>query len=246
LSDFKSWDQRGHAKDWLLFAKNPGSYLSLDETAFSNGDLYTILTNKKAKGKKGALVAMVKVTKADAVSQIFQKIPLKQRMKVKEVTLDIAVNIGLIVKKSFPNAALVIDRFHVQKLALDALQEIRIKHRWQVLDNENDAIQYARKIYLKYIPELLSSGDTLKQLLARSRYVLYKSSSKWNEDQTKRAVILFQRYPDLEKAYKLCQNSCWIFNNTNDKTSALIRLAKWDEKVRQAQFKSFNTIARTM
>jgi len=30
------------------------------------------------------------------------------------------------------------------------------------------------------------------------------------------------------------------------KTSALIRLAKWDEKVRQAAFSSFNTIARTM
>ncbi|MEP1488835.1 MAG: transposase [Algibacter sp.] len=36
------------------------------------------------------------------------------------------------------------------------------------------------------------------------------------------------------------------FNNTKDKTSALIRLAKWDEKVRQAQFKSFNSISRTM
>jgi transposase len=40
-----------------------------------------------------------------------------------------AGNMGLIVKKSFPNATLVIDRFHLQKLALDALQEIRIKHR---------------------------------------------------------------------------------------------------------------------
>lgn len=55
-----------------------------------------------------------------------------------------------------------------------------------------------------------------------------------------------KRYPDLEKAYKLCQNLSWIFNNTKDKTSALIRLAKWDEKVRQASFKNFNTIARTM
>lgn len=58
--------------------------------------------------------------------------------------------------------------------------------------------------------------------------------------------MLFGRYPDLEKAYKLCQNLSWIFNNTKDKTSALIRLAKWDEKVRQAAFKSFSTIARTM
>ena len=218
----------------------------MDETAFSNGDLYTILTNKKAKGKKGAIVAMVKGTKADLVIQVLHKIPLKQRKKVKEVTLDMAGNMGLIVIKSFPEATLVIDRFHVHKLALDALQEIRIKHRWEVLDAQNDAIESARNKSLKYTPKLLSNGDTLKQLLARSRYLLYKSSHKWTENQSKRAVILFERYPDLEKAYKLCQNLSWIFNNTKDKTSALIRLAKWDEKVRQAKFKSFNTIARTM
>jgi transposase len=246
LSDFKAWDQKSHAEQWMLFSKNLGSYLSLDETAFSNGDLYTILTNKNAKGKKGAIIAMIKGTKADAVIKILDKIPLKQRMKVKEVTLDMAGNMGLIVKKSFPNATLVIDRFHVQKLALDALQEIRIKHRWEVLDIENDAIENARNKSLKYSPELLSNGDTLKQLLARSRYLLYKSSSKWTENQSQRASLLFERYPDLEKAYKLCQNLSWIFNNTKDKTSALIRLAKWNEKVRQAAFKSFSTIARTM
>ncbi|WP_249356505.1 transposase [Maribacter sp. ACAM166] len=138
------------------------------------------------------------------------------------------------------------DRFHVQKLALDALQQIRIKHRWEALDPENDAIENARSKSLKYTPVLLSNGDTLKQLLARSRYLLYKSSSKWTVNQSERAEILFKRYPDFEKAYKLCQNLSWIFNNTKDKTSALIPLAKWDEKVRQAKFKSFNTIARSM
>lgn len=246
LSDFKSWNQKSHATDWLLFPKNIGSHLSLDETAFSNGDLYTILTNKKAKGKKGAIIAMVKSTKAEAVIKILRKIPLKKRNKVKEVTLDMARNMGLIVKKSFPKAKQVIDRFHVQKLALDALQQIRIKHRWEALDAENEAIENARNKLLKYTPELLSNGDTEKQLLARSRYLLYKPRSKWTLIQSKRAEILFERFPDLEKAYKLCQNLSWIFNNTKDKNSALIRLAKWDENVRQAEFKSFNTIARTM
>lgn len=246
LSDFKSWNQKRHAKEWMLFPNNLGSYLSLDETAFSNGELYTILTNKKAKGKKGAIITMVKGTKADSVIKILHKIPLKYRKRVKEVTLDMAGNMGLIVRKSFPNAALVIDRFHVQKLALDALQEIRIKHRWEALDNENDAIEYARNKSLKYTPELLENGDTLKQLLARSRYLLYKSSSKWTDNPIVRAKVLFKHYPDIEKAYKLCQNLSWIFNNTKDKTSALIRLAKWDEKVRQAKFKSFNSISRTM
>lgn len=172
----------------------------MDETAFSNGDLYTILTNKEAKGKKGAIVAMVKGTKAEAVIKTLHKIPLKQRRKVKEVTLDMAGNMGLIVRKSFPEAILVIDRFHVQKLALDALQEIRIKHRWDAIDAENDAIENARNKSLKFKPELLKNGDTLKQLLARSRYLLYKSSSKWTDSQLKRAEILFEKIPRFRKS----------------------------------------------
>ncbi|WP_445735254.1 ISAon1 family transposase [Mariniflexile sp.] len=246
LSDFKSWDQKSHAQDWLLFAKNLGRYLSLDETAFSNGELYTIVTNKDAKGKKGAIVAMIKGTKAEVVIKILCMTPLKERQKVKEVTLDMAGNMGLIVKKSFPEATLAIDRFHVQKSAYDAVQEIRIKYRWEAIDAENEAIELARKNSLKHIPELLPNGDTLKQLLARSRYILYRPSNKWTENQSKRAEILFKLYPDIEKAYRLSQNLSWIYNNTEDKTSALVRLAKWDEKVRQAGFKSFNTIAKTM
>lgn len=86
----------------------------------------------------------------------------------------------------------------------------------------------------------------LKQLLARSRYLLYKSSIKQTQNQPNRFKILFQSEIDLEKAYKLCKNLSWIYNQTKNKTSALIRLAKWDKKVRQAEFKSFNTIARKM
>jgi transposase len=230
----------------LLFSENIGEYLSIDETAFTNGELYTIVTNKAAKGKKGALVALVKGTKADTVIRILLKIPIGKRNKVKEVTLDMAGNMGLIVKKSFPKATRVIDRFHVQKLATEAIQEIRIKHRWEAIDNENDAIEYARKKGALYVAKVLDNGDTVKQLLARSRYLLLKNPSKWTKSQSKRAEILFQHYTDLKKAYELSQNLSWIFENTKDKTIGLSRLAKWYEKVRQSRFKSFNSIARTM
>ena len=77
---------------------------------------------------------MIAGTKADAVIAIIEKISLKQRNQVTEITLDMAANMGLIAKKCFPNATRVTDRFHVQKLALEALQEIRIKYRWQAID----------------------------------------------------------------------------------------------------------------
>jgi hypothetical protein len=62
----------------------------------------------------------------------------------------------------------------VQRLAIEALQEIRIKHRWDALDQENDAIEQAKINQTEYQSEILSNGDTIKQLLARGRYALYK------------------------------------------------------------------------
>lgn len=162
----------------MLFAKNIGKRLSIDETSLSNGELYTILTNKAAKGKKGAIVAMVAGTKADAVIAIIEKIPLKQRNQVMEITLDMAGNMELIAKKCFPNATRVTDRFHVQKLATEALQEIRIKYRWQAIDQENEAIEVAKKNKKRFEPEVLTNGDTLKQLLARSRYFFVQKQIK--------------------------------------------------------------------
>ncbi|MFV8353431.1 ISL3 family transposase [Flavobacterium sp. XS2P14] len=246
LSNFKAWDQLSHAKQWLIFPKNLGKRLSIDETSFSNGELYTILTNKAGKGKKGTIVAMIAGTKADTVTAIIEKIPLKARNQVTEITLDMAANMGLVAKKCFPNATRVTDRFHVQKLALEALQEIRIKYRWQSIDQENEAMEKAKKGNKKFESEVLSNGDTLKQLLARSRYLLYKNKSKWSENQIERASILFELYPDIEKAYNLAQDLRNIFEKTTDKIIGLSRLARWHEKVNQSGFKSFNTISRSI
>lgn len=230
----------------MLFAQNISEYLSIDETSLSQGELYTILTNKKAKGKKGAIVAIVQGTKADNIINILNKIPLKQRNKVKEITLDMAANMQLIAKRCFPNATLVTDRFHVQKLATEALQEIRIKYRWEAIDQENRAIEDAKNRGKKYEPAILDNGDTVRQLLARSRYSLYKRPEKWTSTQRERAELVFGLYPDIEKAYKLTQTLSKIYNQNKDKIIAFTKLAKWHEEVRLAGFKSFNTISKTI
>lgn len=95
------------------------------------------------------------------------------------------------------------DRFHVQKLATEALQEMRINYRWAALDAENDAIERSKKTGGVFQLEVLVNVDTLKQLLARSRYVLYKKHSDWTFSQRERAELLFERYPYLKAAYKL-------------------------------------------
>ena len=61
---------------------------------------------------------------------------------------------------------------YVQKLALEALQKIRIKYLWQAIELENEAIEKAKNGNRKFESEVLTNGDTLKQLLARSRCFL--------------------------------------------------------------------------
>jgi transposase len=157
-----------------------------------------------------------------------------------------AGNMELICKRCFPQATRVTDRFHVQKLATEALQEMRIKYRWEALDSENEAIEKSKKTGIAFQPEILPNGDTVKQLLARSRYVLYKKSADWTTNQKDRAGLLFEHFPDLKTAYGLSLGLSQIFENTKDKVFALANLARWHEKVRQTGFKSFNTIARSI
>ena len=246
LSNFHSWPQLSHADNWILYEQNIGESLSIDETSLSQGELYTVLTNKAAKGKKGALVAMIKGTDSETVKNILQRIPLRKRLLVKEITLDMAPAMERIAKLSFPNACLVTDRFHVQKLAYDAVQEMRIKYRWEALEQENMEIELAKETHQKYTPCILENGDTLKQLLARSRYLLFKSKSNWTPSQIRRAEILFKHYPLLEEAYHLAMQLGQIYSTTKIKAVAYTRLARWYDRVEKAGFKSFNTIAKSI
>ena len=69
----------------------------------------------------------------------------------------------------------------------------------------------------EYEPEVFENGDTRKQLLARSRYLLFKSRNKWTESQKKRAKILFELYPDIENAYNLTDELRRIYSSTKIK-----------------------------
>ena len=245
LSDYHQWEQKSHAEEWILLPDNIGAYLSIDETGLTNGELYTIISNKAAKGKKGSLIAIIEGTESKKIISILQQIPIQKRNEVKEVTLDMSSSMNKIVDICFPRARKVIDRFHIEQLANDALQEIRIKHRWKALDAENEAILDAKKNNEKYKPIVLENGDTQKQLLARSRYLLFKSRDKWTEKQRNRAKILFEKYPDLEKGYNLVQTLKTIFNKTKEKGIGYTKMAQWYRKVEESGFKSFNTVLKT-
>ena len=245
LSGFREWDQLEHADQWLLFPDNIGPRLAIDESSLSNGELYTFVTNREAYTRECSLVAVVAGTKSEDVISVLQQIEEEKRHQVREVTLDLSDSMRKIVRTVFPKADRVIDRFHIQKLACDAVQELRIKHRWDAIQQANDEMEEAKLNDEPYVPFRYPNGDTRKELLIRSRYLLFKSADKWTPRQKQRAAILFEEYPDIKKAYSLCHSLRMIFSKNSIKDAARLSMARWYNKVEEAGFKSFNIIAAT-
>jgi len=116
-------------------------------------------------------------------------------------------------------------------LVTEAVQTIRIKYRWQAIEAENKAILKSRKDNIKYHAPRYSNDDTPKQLLARSRYLLFKPPNKWCESQKQRAHILFEIFPEIEEAYKLsmCFRGC--YEHTFNRKKAVRKFRQWFAKV---------------
>ena len=246
LSRYQGWEQLHHASEYVLFKENLGERLSMDETSLSQGELYTIITNKSAHGGKGSLVAMIKGTKSEEVIYYLNHLPRTKRLKVKEITIDLSPSMRLIAKQAFPNATIVSDRFHVQKLMNEAVSDLRVDFRWQAIDQENKEIALAKELGRKFISHTFENGDTRRQLLARSRHVVMKHHSRWTDSQKRRARILFREYPAIEEAYNVSMKLTDIFNTKCNKGIALTKLARWYDEVERLNCKFFNSVIQTM
>ncbi len=85
------------------------------------------------------------------------------------------------------------------KNIVEQLQSIRIRYRQMELAKRREANQNKKK----YTETNLPNGDTVLQLLARSRGLLFLLPGQWSEQQDQRAQILFEHYPKIKTAYLL-------------------------------------------
>ena len=246
LSSYLTWDQKKHSEEWLLFSDNLGEHICIDETALSDGELFTLVSNGSAKTQKGCLTAVIKGTKSSDIIKVLEKIPLEKRRQVKEVSVDMANNMEKVARACFPEALIITDRFHVAKLINEAVQTVRIKHRWEAIEEENKKVKSCKQEHEKYQAETYRNGDTKKQLLARSRYLLFKSSSKWSVSQKERAEILFKAFPDIGSAYKLSMMFRNIYETSETREQAEQAYLTWCRKIRERSLSVFCTAAHSI
>ena len=127
FSGYAEWREDGLDCGVYFNSANIGPYMSLDETCLSNGEVWTLLTNKDGHGGRGTLAAAFPGTKSDEIiTTLIGAMGKTLRRKVKEVTCDLSRSMMLIAAEVFYNAHVVNDRFHVQQLYNEAVDEIRV------------------------------------------------------------------------------------------------------------------------
>ena len=107
---------------------------------------------------------MIDSHKSDEIIEVLKQQRQEIRENVKEVSVDMWGGFQKVIKEVFPNALIVIDRFHVMKVVNKALNKIRLllelkglKNRSLLLKNGRDLSQEEKT----ELPELLNHSPCL-------------------------------------------------------------------------------------
>jgi transposase len=95
--------------------------------------------------EQGSLLEVIDSHKSDEIIAVLEKQPQEMRENVREVSVDLWEGFQKVIREVFPNALIVIDRFHVMKLVNKAVNRIRLnreikglKNRVLLLKNQQD------------------------------------------------------------------------------------------------------------
>jgi len=247
ISDYRKFHDK-HEKmfteEAFVFPKNIGRNMGIDETSLVDGEFYTILYNKEKRGKKGSLAAIIKGTKSSIVcGAIDEYAGVYPLFGIEEISLDLSNGMDWIARHIAPNAMKTYDRFHVESLVCEAVQSVRVKYRWEAIEKENELRKKKGNQEIHRL-KTYSNGDTERQLLARSRTLLFKMPNQWLPQQKQRAEILFEEFPQIKKAYYLYMD----FKNgyRMNRLQAEFHFTEWVKKVIKSQLTELKIVARTI
>ena len=189
--------------------------LGIDEHFFTKKDGYVTTLCDLEKHK---VFDLAKGRSEKSLASALRK--LKGRDRVKVVCIDLSVTYRSIVKKYFPNAKIVSDRFHVIRIV-----QQHFLNTWQILD---------------------PLGRKNRGLLSLMR----RKSEKLTPEQKLSLQLYLKDHPALEIIYNAKQSICELLNiktRTAKQVKRLIpKFLKWIELLKDTPFPPLQTLADTL
>ncbi len=262
LSGFRDWEQAGHAQDWVLLPENIGKRLGIDETMLhkdlmtfltnkdGHGKRHTLIAAVKGTKASDVISVLMQIPQEqrEQVEEVTMDFSDSMYAIVTEAfpKATIVIDCFHIIKRCIEAVEEL--RLKAKREALKAQnkEKARFKKKLEQLVRSR---KYYRKKHPKnykgkkrgrkpqrlnkrFRPAMLSNGETVIELLTRSKYLLSVSGDKWSDRQKARAKILFKMFPKIREAYTLVCSLRSVFSNKSiDRVAAKGKLHKWYQNV---------------
>ena len=234
----------------ILELEHFGEDMAIDEKQIGE-EMHTVISNRRT----GKIAVLARSVSATELIELFPAFDLKG-FEVKSITRDLSPSYDWFCRQVFCGARHIADKFHIVKHLMDACQDVRIRYRQEELSRKRTEYktfkekESERKKQCKlngevYKPKKFSykekktrNGETPLEILARSRYLLYKYPNNWTENQRERAETLFEIYPEIKESYLLaCEFRSWYRkeNVGEDETILLDGLQQWYDSVDKSE-----------
>ena len=176
---------------YVFKRENLGENMSIDDKAIGR-DGFTILSNSDS----GKIAMMIESTKAQEVEQAMELFG-KELSRVRNISMDMSPTYALVCNNLIPRATQVIDKFHVMKYVYEAVSEVRLRIKKELIGTLTKGKKKTEEDKQK-LSEL--------ELIRRVQRAITQSSDKWNEEMKKTVNQVFEKYTDLKTAYLISQN----------------------------------------
>jgi transposase len=213
----------------IVKPENIGESMCIDEKMI--GKKYSTIISNQQTGKIALLIDSVKPT---FVKQSIELLGKENLERIQFINLDMSPVMKKICSDSIPKAEKIIDKFHVIKHIMEALNTVRLEIKQELKQSQEPATDNP-------------NGWTDLELLEKSRYLLYKMWITLDQEDKSILETVFRKYPDLSKAYNLVQEIRNWYDKRNIGTAALKienQLDQWIMKANQTKIKAFKFIVK--
>jgi len=192
-------------------------HIAIDEMSYKRHHHYvTIVINER-----GDVVWAAPGRSADTLRKFFDELGETRTAAIETVSVDLSPAFTSALKERCPNATIVYDRFHVQRLAHDALDRVR---REQVRS---------------------SSTTTRASAIKHSRWALHKNPWNLSDIDSAKLVTVQRTNKTLYRAYLLKETLAAILDRQQVNV-ARDKLLEWIDWALRSRLKPFVRVAHTL
>ncbi len=158
--------------------------IGVDETSYKRGHRYlTVVVNLT----QGIVVWVGEGKSEETLDKFFKALGPERSKKIEVVTMDMSEAFKNSVEKNAPQAELVYDRFHVVKLMLEAVDEIRREECRELEEEPRKALKGTRFVFLKN-PARYNAKD--------------RAAVEWIKKINRRLARVYELRVDFEEAWR--------------------------------------------